>query len=101
MNVIFDWNLGNMIYHGLITLRLCGFPFAEIRSFHRPPERWREAAVLEHGRGGQVERFARLPGSTSEPIRNRTDSIAYSPDRTARGLTGDVALSVSPLLAQD
>jgi len=32
MDVIFDWNLGNMIYNGLITLRLCGFPFAEIRS---------------------------------------------------------------------
>ena len=30
MDVIFDWNLGNMIYHGLITLQLCGFPFAEI-----------------------------------------------------------------------
>ena len=30
MDVIFDWNLGNMIYIGLITLRLCGFPFAEI-----------------------------------------------------------------------
>ena len=33
MDVIFDWNLGNMIYNGLITLRLCGFPFTEIRSF--------------------------------------------------------------------
>ena len=32
MDVIFDWNLGNMIYNGLITLRLCGFPFVEIRS---------------------------------------------------------------------
>ena len=31
MDVIFDWNLGNMIYNGLITLRRCGFPFAEIR----------------------------------------------------------------------
>ena len=31
MDVIFDWNLGNMIYNGLITLRLCGFPFMEIR----------------------------------------------------------------------
>ena len=30
MDVIFDWYLGNMIYNGLITLRLCGFPFAEI-----------------------------------------------------------------------
>ena len=30
MDVIFDWNLGNMIYHGLITLRLCGFPIMEI-----------------------------------------------------------------------
>jgi hypothetical protein len=30
MDVIFDWNLGNKIYHGLITLRLCGFPFTEI-----------------------------------------------------------------------
>jgi hypothetical protein len=30
MDVIFDWNLGNMIYHGFITLRLYGFPFAEI-----------------------------------------------------------------------
>ena len=30
MDVIFDWNLGNMIYIGLITLRLCGFPFVEI-----------------------------------------------------------------------
>ena len=30
MDVIFDWNVGNMIYNGLITLRLCGFPFAEI-----------------------------------------------------------------------
>ena len=31
-------------------------------------------------------------------IRNRTDNIARSPDRTASGLMGDVALSVSPLL---
>ena len=30
MGVIFDWNLGNMTYNGLITLRHCGFPFAEI-----------------------------------------------------------------------
>ena len=30
MDVIIDWNLGNMIYHGLITLRLYGFPIAEI-----------------------------------------------------------------------
>jgi hypothetical protein len=30
MDVIFDWKLGNMIYNGLITLRLFGFPFAEI-----------------------------------------------------------------------
>ena len=30
MDVVFDWNLGNMIYNGLITLRHCGFPFAEI-----------------------------------------------------------------------
>ena len=30
MDVIFDWNLGNMIYNGFITLRLCGFLFAEI-----------------------------------------------------------------------
>ena len=29
MDVIFDWNLGNMIYNGLITLRHCGFPFVE------------------------------------------------------------------------
>jgi len=36
--------------------------------------------------------------ATPEPIRNRTDSIASSPDQTARALTGDVALSVSPLL---
>ena len=35
MDVIFDWNLGNMIYNGLITLRLCGFPFVEIRSLQR------------------------------------------------------------------
>ena len=32
MDVVFDWNLGNMIYNGHNTLRLCGFPFAEIRS---------------------------------------------------------------------
>ena len=30
MDVIFDWNSGNMIYNGLITLRLYGFPFAKI-----------------------------------------------------------------------
>ena len=30
MDVIFDWDLGNMIYYGLITLQLYGFPFAEI-----------------------------------------------------------------------
>ena len=30
MDVIFDWDLGNMIYNGLIALRLCGFPFVEI-----------------------------------------------------------------------
>ena len=34
MDVIFDWNLGNMIYSGLITLRRCGFSFTKIRSFH-------------------------------------------------------------------
>ena len=33
MDVIFDWNLGNMIYNDLITLRRCGFPIAEIGSF--------------------------------------------------------------------
>jgi hypothetical protein len=27
---VINWNLGNMIYNGLITHRLCGFPFAEI-----------------------------------------------------------------------
>ena len=25
MDVVFDWNLGNMIYNGHNTLRLCGF----------------------------------------------------------------------------
>ena len=30
MDVVFDWNMGNMIYNGHNTLRLCGFPFAEI-----------------------------------------------------------------------
>ena len=30
MDVILDWNLGHMTYNGLITLRLCGFPFTEI-----------------------------------------------------------------------
>ena len=30
MDAIIDWNLGNMIYHSLITLRLYGFPIAEI-----------------------------------------------------------------------
>jgi hypothetical protein len=30
MDVVFDWNLGNMIYNGRITLRLYGFPFVEI-----------------------------------------------------------------------
>jgi hypothetical protein len=30
MDVVFDWNLGNMIYNGLITLRRCRFPFTEI-----------------------------------------------------------------------
>jgi hypothetical protein len=29
MDVVFDWNLGNKIHHGLITLQLCGFPFME------------------------------------------------------------------------
>ena len=29
-SLIYDWNVGNMIYNGLITLRRCGFPFAEI-----------------------------------------------------------------------
>jgi hypothetical protein len=29
MDVVFDWNFGNKIHHGLITLRLCGFPFVE------------------------------------------------------------------------
>jgi hypothetical protein len=39
--------------------------------------------------------------ATPEPICNRTDSIASSPDQTTRALTGDVAVSISPLLAQD
>ena len=30
MDEIFDWNLGNMIYNDLITLRRCGFSFMEI-----------------------------------------------------------------------
>jgi hypothetical protein len=30
MDVVFDWNLGNKIHCDLITLRLYGFPFAEI-----------------------------------------------------------------------
>jgi hypothetical protein len=30
MDVVFDWNLGNKIHRGLITLRLCGLPFTEI-----------------------------------------------------------------------
>jgi hypothetical protein len=30
MDVVFDCNLGNKIHCGLITLRLYGFPFAEI-----------------------------------------------------------------------
>ena len=30
MDVIFDWNLGIMIYNGHITLQLCGFLFAEV-----------------------------------------------------------------------
>ena len=30
MDVIFDWNLGNMIHNSHITLRLCGFPYVEI-----------------------------------------------------------------------
>jgi hypothetical protein len=36
-----------------------------------------------------------------QPIRNRTATIARSPDRTASRVTGDMALSVSPLLVQD
>ena len=50
MDVVFDWNLGNMIYSGHNTLRLCGFPFAEIRSLQlvsepyltigRNPQKW-------------------------------------------------------------
>jgi len=37
----------------------------------------------------------------TRPIRNRTDTVASSPDRTANALTGYVALSVSPLLVQE
>ena len=50
MDVIFDWDLGNMIYNGLFTLRRCGFSFVEIRSFQlvsepyltlgRNPQKW-------------------------------------------------------------
>ena len=46
MDVIFDWNLDNMIYNGLITLRLYGFPFAEVRSFH--PGRGLDPAIQDH-----------------------------------------------------
>ena len=35
MDVVFDWNLGNMIYNGHNTLWLCGFPLTKIRSFHQ------------------------------------------------------------------
>ena len=35
MDVVFDWNLGNMIFNGHNTLRLYGFPFVEIRSFQQ------------------------------------------------------------------
>jgi hypothetical protein len=48
--VIFDWNLGNKIYHGLITLRLCGFPFRKLGSFHQARRQIREEGEREGGR---------------------------------------------------
>ena len=51
MDVIIDWNLGNMIYNGLITLRHCGFPFAEIRVVSqrgKKGEREGEEVLLGH-----------------------------------------------------
>jgi hypothetical protein len=39
MDVIFDWNLGNMIYNDLITLRLCGFSFVENEVISVPKDR--------------------------------------------------------------
>ena len=50
MDVIFDWNLGNMIYNDLITLRHCGFPFAEIGSFHVTSTAVMRPWWLRHGR---------------------------------------------------
>ena len=50
MDEIFDWNLGNMIYNGLITLRLCGFSIVEIR-----------VVSPKTGPGGH-ERASRFPG---------------------------------------
>ena len=49
MDVVFNWDLGNMIYNGHITLRLCGFPFMEIRSLHSHPLTYMVA--IEHASG--------------------------------------------------
>jgi hypothetical protein len=50
MDVIFDWKLSNMIYNGLITLRLYGFPLAEIGVVSRMvPVTQLEEMVLAEG----------------------------------------------------
>ena len=89
MDVIFDWNLGNMIYNGLITLQLYGFPFAEIRSLqfartHSIPLCAMKDPVLINSPGGSMQASYRcLPTSLSlrgvefkvSPIVLRTSSI--------------------------
>ena len=62
----------------------------------------RPRATLSPLHDGQPLGMVReLYGSTPEPTRNRTDQIILSFDPMASGLTGDVALFVSPLLVQD
>jgi hypothetical protein len=48
MDVVFDWNLGNKIHRGLITLRLCGFPFVEIEVVSSGMFQRRDNIEIEH-----------------------------------------------------
>ena len=47
-----------MIYDGLITLRLCGFPFTKIRSLHIP---WSELNLVSSPFHGLIPRMQAYP----------------------------------------
>ena len=56
MDVVFDWNLGNMIYNGHNTLRLCGFPLQKLGRFKHCPEAMGQGIAFDDEWPGEVWR---------------------------------------------